>query len=132
MPTTEGLAGSSLPDDDALVLAEDSCIVEVLDDRVLVTVCNADDEPHRVAFYLQDLAASFHGLWNKGNDDATLRFIAADDPELTQARLALVQSEDGKWRVEFDEDWAREPANQSTGEASEAHSDEAPEAVTRA
>jgi arginyl-tRNA synthetase len=48
-------------------------------------------EPHRVAFYLQDLAASFHGLWNKGNDDATLRFIAADDPELTQARLALVQ-----------------------------------------
>jgi arginyl-tRNA synthetase len=48
-------------------------------------------EPHRVAFYLQELAAAFHGLWNKGKDDATLRFIAAEDPELTQARLALVQ-----------------------------------------
>jgi arginyl-tRNA synthetase len=47
-------------------------------------------EPHRVAFYLQDVAASFHGLWNKGNSDAALRFIQADDRELTRARLALV------------------------------------------
>ncbi len=49
-------------------------------------------EPHRVAFYLQELAAAFHGLWNKGKDDATLRFILADAPELTLARLALVQA----------------------------------------
>jgi arginyl-tRNA synthetase len=49
-------------------------------------------EPHRIAFYLQDLAALFHGLWNKGKDDASLRFILADAPELTLARLALVQS----------------------------------------
>jgi DNA topoisomerase-3 len=46
------------------------------------------------------------------------------------AKLKLEQNEEGKWRVEFDEDWAREPANQSGGEASEAVGDEASEAVT--
>jgi arginyl-tRNA synthetase len=49
-------------------------------------------EPHRVAFYLQDLAAAFHGLWTRGKDDASLRFILSDAPELTMARLALVQA----------------------------------------
>ena len=49
-------------------------------------------EPHRVAFYLYDLAAAFHGLWTKGKDDARLRFLMPDDPDLTRARLALVQA----------------------------------------
>jgi arginyl-tRNA synthetase len=48
-------------------------------------------EPHRIAFYLQELAAQFHILWNKGRDEATLRFILASDPALTRARLALVR-----------------------------------------
>jgi len=48
-------------------------------------------EPHRVAFYLYDLASAFHALWNRGNDDASLRFLLPDQPELTAARLALVQ-----------------------------------------
>ena len=48
-------------------------------------------EPHRVAFYLYDLASAFHGLWNRGNDDASLRFLLPDQTELTAARLALVQ-----------------------------------------
>jgi len=48
-------------------------------------------EPHRIAFYLGDLATEFHSLWNKGTDNAALRFILADDPELTRARLALVK-----------------------------------------
>ncbi len=47
-------------------------------------------EPHRIAYYLGNLAAEFHGLWNKGNDKATLRFIRTDEAELTLARLALV------------------------------------------
>ena len=47
-------------------------------------------EPHRVPYYLADVAALFHGLWAKGRDDAALRFIQADDPGGTQARLALV------------------------------------------
>jgi len=48
-------------------------------------------EPHRVAFYLNDVAAGFHGLWNKGKDDKSLRFIVADDLDLTLARLALIR-----------------------------------------
>ena len=49
-------------------------------------------EPHRIAFYLMELAAEFHGLWNKGNDNASLRFIVAGDKSLTRARLALIKS----------------------------------------
>ena len=48
-------------------------------------------EPHRIAFYLQELAAAFHGLWHKGTGDASLRFLIEGKPELTRARLALVQ-----------------------------------------
>jgi len=47
-------------------------------------------EPHRIAFYLYDLAGDFHMLWNRGRDDATLRFLQADRPVETLARLALV------------------------------------------
>ena len=49
-------------------------------------------EPHRIAFYLMELAALFHGLWHKGNDNASLRFIVADDKNLTLARLVLIKS----------------------------------------
>jgi arginyl-tRNA synthetase len=47
-------------------------------------------EPHRIAFFLYDLAADFHMLWNRGKDDSTLRFLQADRPVETLARLALV------------------------------------------
>ncbi len=47
-------------------------------------------EPHRIAFFLHDLASDFHILWNRGREDATLRFIRGDEPEATRARLALV------------------------------------------
>jgi len=49
-------------------------------------------EPHRIAFYLGDVAAEFHGLWNKGNEDKSLRFIIAGDKELTLARLAMTRA----------------------------------------
>jgi arginyl-tRNA synthetase len=49
-------------------------------------------EPHRVAFFLGDLAASFHGLWNRGNEQPDLRFLRPDQPELTRARLALISA----------------------------------------
>jgi len=48
-------------------------------------------EPHRIAFYLHDLAAAFHALWNVGNSDIESRFIV-ESPQLTAARLALVQA----------------------------------------
>jgi arginyl-tRNA synthetase len=47
-------------------------------------------EPHRITFYLFDLAASFHGLWNQGKERAELRFLQADQPTLSQARLAMI------------------------------------------
>jgi len=49
-------------------------------------------EPHRIAFYLYDLAGDFNILWNRGQDDATLRFIQPDRPGDTLARLALVEA----------------------------------------
>ena len=47
-------------------------------------------EPHRIAFYLQDLAGAFHALWTRGKEDATLRFLHGDSPELVRARLAML------------------------------------------
>lgn len=48
-------------------------------------------EPHRIAFYLYDLAGAFHALWTKGKDDVDLRFIHSDNWEKTQPRLMLLQ-----------------------------------------
>jgi arginyl-tRNA synthetase len=47
-------------------------------------------EPHRVAFYLHDLASEFHAHWNRGKELPQLRFIVPAERELTSARLALV------------------------------------------
>ena len=49
-------------------------------------------EPHRVAFYLMDLAAAFHALWTAGRETPSLRFIREDAPALTAARLRLVKA----------------------------------------
>lgn len=49
-------------------------------------------EPHRVAFYLYELASCFHSLWTRGKDNTTLRFIQDDDRAGTLARLALVRA----------------------------------------
>jgi arginyl-tRNA synthetase len=49
-------------------------------------------EPHRIAFYLYDLAAAFHQYWNKGNDDPSRRFLLAQNPALTGARMALADA----------------------------------------
>ena len=47
-------------------------------------------EPHRIAFYLNDLAAAFHGWYNMGNDDPARRAVLVDDPLTTVARLSLI------------------------------------------
>lgn len=49
-------------------------------------------EPHRLAFYLYDLAQVFHSHWNRGTDNPSLRIIKVNEPELTHARLGLVQA----------------------------------------
>jgi len=57
-----------------------------------VAAAAAAHEPHRIAFYVHDLAAAFHGFWAKGKENIGLRFVNADDPMLTLARLALVDA----------------------------------------
>ncbi|MBF0267358.1 MAG: arginine--tRNA ligase [Alphaproteobacteria bacterium] len=58
----------------------------------LVESAAESHEPHRVAYYLADLAAAFHGLWNRGRDEAQLRFLIGEKPDLSLARLALVRA----------------------------------------
>ena len=58
--------------------------------RVVETAAAAR-EPHRIAFYLYDLAAAFHALWNVGNDRPDRRFLLPDDPAMTAARLFLAE-----------------------------------------
>ncbi len=55
----------------------------------IVEAAAKSGEPHRIAFYLADLAADFHAYWNLGNDNPDKRFILAQQPELTSARLFL-------------------------------------------
>jgi arginyl-tRNA synthetase len=57
----------------------------------MVEAAAAAHEPHRIAFYLYDLASEFHALWTRGRDLPYLRFIIKDDADLTKARLAMVQ-----------------------------------------
>ena len=48
-------------------------------------------EPHKIAFYLYDLASHFHVLWHKGKEDSAMRFIQEGNLHLTQARLKLIR-----------------------------------------
>jgi arginyl-tRNA synthetase len=56
----------------------------------LIEAAAAQREPHRIAFYLYELAGSFHALWNMGNERHDLRFVIESDETLSQARIALV------------------------------------------
>ncbi len=57
----------------------------------LVEIAARNNEPHRVAFYLYELASDFHGLWNRGNDEAALRFVQ-DDAATSAAKIALARA----------------------------------------
>ena len=59
--------------------------------KLVVSAANAH-EPHRIAFYLMDLAAAFHSLWTAGREMPELRFIREEEPKLTAARLRLVKA----------------------------------------
>ena len=58
----------------------------------LVEIASTAREPHRIAFYLYDLAAAFHALWNVGNDRPDRRFLVIEDPQATAARLFLASA----------------------------------------
>ncbi len=97
------MAGEQMPDlnvgDEALA---DADLTLLSDDQELqimnliaewprqVEAAAEAEEPHRIAYYLYDLASAFHSWWTKGKEDTALRFIQSDDAEVTKARLALV------------------------------------------
>ena len=77
-------ADLSLLDDEELSLVKTAAQYP----RVLEGAAMAH-EPHRIAFFLYDLAAEFHALWNRGNDDPERRFLLENNPQLSRARLEL-------------------------------------------
>ncbi|MEY4238117.1 MAG: hypothetical protein RL339_718 [Pseudomonadota bacterium] len=91
--TLRKAAGEGLAPDDAAIdrLGEEELALIKLAAQFprLVEAAAAAREPHRVAFFLQELAAGFHGYWNVGNDRPEKRFIVAQDAALTSARLYL-------------------------------------------
>ena len=58
----------------------------------LVEIAARTNEPHRIAFYLYELASDLHSLWNKGNEIPSLRFLQEDDKATSSAKIALVRS----------------------------------------
>ena len=57
-----------------------------------VEIASRTNEPHRVAFYLYDLASDLHALWNRGHDEPALRFLQEGDPATSQAKIALARA----------------------------------------
>ena len=83
------LAGSdlnSLGDSSELSLA-----AKVAEFPRLVEIAARSNEPHRIAFYLYELASDFHSLWNKGNDQPKLRFLQEKDPATSRSKIALIR-----------------------------------------
>jgi arginyl-tRNA synthetase len=89
----EGFLPASVPDFGLLSDEAELLIARRLAEfpRLLEAAASAH-EPHRVAFYLYDLAGEFHALWNKGKDSPQLRFILKEDGNLTTSRLAFLQA----------------------------------------
>ncbi len=96
----DGLKGVDIGDA-ALAGADLTCLVDEAElglikqmlqfPRVIEAAAEAH-EPHRIAFYLFELASLFHSLWNKGKDQPDLRFILAEQRDVTLARLALIRA----------------------------------------
>ena len=98
-------ARTAFPDipEDIAKLAESSALARLSDPAELALMrqialyprilsgAASTHEPHRIAFYLFDLASEFHALWTQGNASPHLRFIIQNDRQLTEARLVLVQ-----------------------------------------
>lgn len=73
-------------------VSEKTVIRRLLQYPRLIEAAALAHEPHRIAFYLYDLAADFHALWNRGKDDAGMRFVIDDNKHVSLARLGLVES----------------------------------------
>ncbi|KEO58489.1 arginine--tRNA ligase [Thioclava indica] len=84
------LAKADLPTD--LHEAELSLVKKIAEWPRLVEIAARANEPHRVAFYLYDLASDLHSLWNRGHDDASLRFLQDGDEAASSAKIALARA----------------------------------------
>ncbi|WP_299329199.1 arginine--tRNA ligase [Parasphingopyxis sp.] len=85
----EGIALDADADLDLLDAEELALVKRAAQFPRIVEAAASAYEPHRIAFYLFDIAAEFHALWNRGNDHAEKRLLVVNDPDLTRARLAL-------------------------------------------
>ena len=73
-------------------IAEISLAAKLAEFPRLIEIAARSNEPHRIAFYLYDLASEFHTLWNKGNDIPTLRFLQEGNHATSQAKIALIRA----------------------------------------
>ena len=87
-----GISGVAEPDLSLLGTDELALVKLAAQFPRLVEGAAAAREPHRIAFYLYDLAAAFHSAWNAGNDDPARRYLVPGDPALTQTRLFLADA----------------------------------------
>jgi arginyl-tRNA synthetase len=85
--TLQGVDLSGLTDEAELTL-----IKKLAEWPRLVEIAAKGHEPHRIAFYLYDLASDFHALYNRGNDLPALRFVQEGDSDTTQAKIALIRA----------------------------------------
>ena len=89
------VSDATLADVDISVLTHDAeltVIKKLAEWPRLVEIAAKGHEPHRVAFYLYDLASDFHALYHQGNADEALRFVQEGDSETTQAKIALIRA----------------------------------------
>ena len=93
---------SAVPVDDADLRAADlagltdhaelALVAKLAEFPRLIEIAARSNEPHRIAFYLYDLASEFHALWNKGNEQPELRFLQEDNLAASQAKIALIRA----------------------------------------
>jgi len=91
----QGLEGDLLSQSDLSGLVDDAelaVIHRVAQFPRIVEAAAIAHEPHRIAFFLYELASDFHSLWNRGKDSPDLRFVIDNDRRITLARLCLVES----------------------------------------
>ncbi|RKF17061.1 arginine--tRNA ligase [Roseovarius spongiae] len=89
------VSDASLADADLSILTHDAELAlarKIAEWPRLVEIAGRVSEPHRVAFYLFELASELHSLWNRGHDDPALRFLQEDDRDASRAKIALARS----------------------------------------
>ncbi len=95
-------AEAGIPADDAVLAAADlkklshdaelGLARKIAEWPRLVEIAARGQEPHRIAFYLYELASELHALWNRGNEDTSLRFVQEGDAPTSQAKIALARA----------------------------------------